>query len=655
MPKPNKNQQKESSEEKLDFGSPEIEKKIEVFEQSTKDGQGGKNLEKVVKKIDSMSKNKLWDEIGFHRPLAGFWHNLIYQIGVLIIPALVFSYLLKVLYPFPESQGYKDAFTGIFVLIFRVFDLGTSSTISRFIADENIKNPGKMVQYIQYFIWYQAVTGLLQISAISVWALFYAPNTELAYGIWIMLVCITKQYPGFPGVFKGVLNALQMFNKKNTIEFVQGEGIQIFTEIGFVLLGKWYGSVNPAIGPILGIAIGATFGLYLDDVIASFIAAYFLAKSLEDYGITFKRLFMIEFDMDLVKQCLFFGVKMGLPGVIFASTQMISLALSLQYIPQYTTFIALKGMAIKLVATTDRLVYQNFTPLYTEAYQNGKKKLCQYYNAHAYRFYMINTGFAVSIMLILIAMFEQIFRGVGLDRYLLTLPFLIPALIYRAFRPYEKYPSNILVAAHRPNQLLLINVSVELLKMLAWYLTIVVFKVYSLGIGGVIYTLVLTEFPVKVLKVIISNLYIHKTIFKMEFMRWQTFGVPIIATAVLYSVFSGFKTLVLDKLWAWSFWGTIIIAVLFLIILVFSFYFPLTVLLGGWDDNSVRDLRMAVKMSGPSKVLTIPMTYLVFKTVKISKLHNKYKYDESEAFKELKELIAEREINRKRFIQDSVK
>ena len=34
-----------------------------------------------------------------------------------------------------------------------------------------------------------------------------------------------------------------------------------------------------------------------------------------------------------------------------------------------------------------------------------------------------------------------------------------------------------------------------------------------------------------------------------------------------------------------------------LLILVFAFYFPLTVVLGGWDDNSISDLRIGGRVS----------------------------------------------------------
>jgi hypothetical protein len=601
---------------------------------------------------DSKSeKNNLWEELGFHRPLAGFWYKLVFEIGILIIPIFFVTYFLKYIYPFPTSIGYRATFTSLFVLVFTIFDIGTANTISRYIADENVKNPLNMVKYVQYFIWYQSITGIIQITVISIWALYFVPNTELAYGIWIMLLCITKQWPGFPGVFKGVLGSLQQYNKKATIDFIQSEAVQRFTEIGFVLLGKWYGESNPEVGAILGIAMGAVIGLYLDDVIASVFAGWFLAKSLKNFGITFKRLFKIEFDWKIVKECLTFGLKTGLPSVLFAFTKVFVLTLCLQYIPQYTTFYVLYDMAYMLVAVTERLVNQDFTPLLTESYQSQKVKLCQYYNAHSIRFMMINTGFAFAIMLLVISMLEGVFIGLQLDRYMLSLPFLIPVLIYRGFKPYNRYSDSLLIAAHKPNMIMGLKIFEEIIKIISWYLTIVVFRVYELGIVGIVYTLALGDFPAILIKNVIAYVYINKKVMKLKVMAWQSFVVPPVSTGILYGVFLLLKILFIDLLFSWNFWGALVIGLLFIFILVFVLYFPLTVLLGGWDDNSVEDFKKVVTMAGPSRFIISPMSKIILKIIPHSKLHNKFKYDEREAFEELEDLIKIRQGN----IEKSIK
>lgn len=592
------------------------------------------------------NKKKLWDQIGFHRPLGGFWHNFILQLFIIIVPSLWAAYLLQFLYPFPEMRGYRQTFSKIFVLIFTIFDLGTSSTISRFVADENIKNPGKMIQYVQYFVWYQMITGLIQVTALSIWSLEYVNETDLAFGVWILLIVLIKQYPGFPGVFKGIMNSLQMYSKRNLLEFFQGQTIELVTEIVFVIIGRQWGLANPEIGEIMGVAIGATFGLYLDNLIATFIGAYILSKELEPYGIDFKRFFGVEFDLDLVKRCSFFGIKVGAPGLLGSSVKLVSLMLCIEFIPQYTTYVALASMAGSLVATSERLVNQKFDSIFVEAYQNDGKKLCQYYNAHAFRFYVLNSGFAVSVMIMIISVFPTLFIGIGLDRYLLAIPFLIPALVVRLFKPYRQYPGGLLLAGDKPNIIMALSIAQDLCMMLAWFLTIAVFKVQNLGTPGLVYVLVATEFPVTILFFFIKLIIIQKSILKLKFMLWQTFVAPILATGVLYGFFMLLKILFFDRMFEVNFWLTVALGLVAIFALVLIGYFPLTVLLGGWDENSISDMRKAVKMSGASKLVVVPITGMVFKTAKKAKLHNKFKYDETEAFKELRRIMDKRNTNR---------
>jgi hypothetical protein len=114
----------------------------------------------------------------------------------------------------------------------------------------------------------------------------------------------------------------------------------------------------------------------------------------------------------------------------------------------------------------------------------------------------------------------------------------------------------------------------------------------------------------------------------------------------LLGIFITLKILFLDLLMSWNFIVALVIGIVCLAVLVFMFYFPLTVLLGGWDDNSIRDFKKAVTMSGPSKMIVGQIAKTILKAIPRSRLHNRFKYDESAAFAELKELVALREQNR---------
>ena len=118
------------------------------------------------------STSDLWDQIGFHKPIAGFYYNISLSLVSILLSAILFGYLIGFFYPFPESLGYKDIAFGYFSLLFSIFDVGTGAVMGRFIPEVNIKNPIRMIHLLQYFIWYQMFTGLVQTPIVSVYALF---------------------------------------------------------------------------------------------------------------------------------------------------------------------------------------------------------------------------------------------------------------------------------------------------------------------------------------------------------------------------------------------------------------------------------------------------------------------------------------------------
>ena len=49
--------------------------------------------------------DELWDEIGFHRPLAGFWYNLMFTMLVMLSSIVISGVLLNYFYPKTEKYS----------------------------------------------------------------------------------------------------------------------------------------------------------------------------------------------------------------------------------------------------------------------------------------------------------------------------------------------------------------------------------------------------------------------------------------------------------------------------------------------------------------------------------------------------------------------
>jgi hypothetical protein len=556
----------------------------------------------------------LWDEVGFHKPMASFWFQLVLNIVELGLGIILSGVLLNYFFPFPESVGYKTAAMGIFIVFFRIFDLGTHMTMDRYIAEARITDVNKMVAYIQYFIWYQMITGLIQTTAVSMYAIYFVPETELSYGVWLMLIAASTQYPGFLGVFNGVLNSLQHYDKAAMVGFIQGEVFQRITELGFVVLGKMYGEAHPEIGVIMGIAIGAALGTYLDDFLGMMVAAKFFAKIMNHEGISVKDCFKHDFTWDLIKEPLIFGLKTGIPGLLSGITSLIVLWEYLIYLPQYTTFstlIAMAGSFMWIMKTTNT----NLIPLYSEAYLNGKIKLTQYYISQGFRYSAIILGFFLSIFLIVYISIEEIMTELGIVFYLLMIPFIVPLIIRKSFDPIISQAEQIIVGANKPNFLFRVRVLEELLKVLVMTTWLVWLQLPTkYGFIAIVWIMTCGDLLAILLKTAICYIYINRKIIKIEIAWWQCVVAPGIATTITLA-FNHFGKLVIFTLLERQF-GLIIAlfpTVIFFIVSAMFVYFPLTAILGGWDEGNIESFKKVVKMSGPSTFLVRPMFKLVQK------------------------------------------
>ena len=68
-----------------------------------------------------------------------------------------------------------------------VFDVGTSFALAKYFAQYRVKNPDKSIHYIQIFIWWQILTGMVQIILIALIGAIIFPQTNLAHMTWIFI------------------------------------------------------------------------------------------------------------------------------------------------------------------------------------------------------------------------------------------------------------------------------------------------------------------------------------------------------------------------------------------------------------------------------------------------------------------------------------
>lgn len=600
------------------------------------------NMQKLIKKDP-------WEEIGFQRPLGGFWFDLTIQIFSTIVLLGFVSLVYQYLYPYPEMQGYNQVAGGFFAIIYSIFDIGTAFGIERFIAEYRIKNVKKMLEYVRFFVWYQMFTGLIQVTAISSFIIFYLNNNlQLSYLSWLFLIICQKQWPGMLGTFKAVIRGLQKYNKSKILDFIGGNVFQNLTNVIFILLGRYWGQNTPHIGDLMGGAIGLALGAYIDDFFTEIVSAIYLQKELKSMGFSLIDVVKPKIEKDVIRNCLWFGFQASLVPILNIFSETYILIMFLNYLPQYTTWIVLKGFASNITGITNVGNFETTSSI-AESYSNGKKELTQFYVANALKW---NGFFKMLVMTTLIGLLpflnQIIIMLPGLDRYepaLIFIPFL---LVEWLFFPFIEISDPILIGTLHVGFYTFVRLLEEVIRIFILHFLLVTLQLPIIyGAIGVVLTLGYDRFYARMIKMVIALAYINKRVFKVKIYLMPTLLIPALCGIPFLIFINIWRSLIFENLVnVIGFYPSVaIILIISIFIFPIFIFFPLTGFFGGFDDFQLETFKKAVNLSGPSK----PLVKILYKAVEWGHYHckwkNKFQIPWNTAIKQIQELHQEKSKN----------
>ncbi|MBN2152990.1 MAG: hypothetical protein JW839_16175, partial [Candidatus Lokiarchaeota archaeon] len=481
-----------------------------------------------------------WEKVGFARPLGGFFYGYSLSIVTLVIGIIMAGFIISWLYPWPEAEGYRSVVTMMFSFMFQIFDIGTAYGIERFVAEYRIKDPKKMVGYIQFFIWYQMFTGLVQVTILAFLALYFFPVTNLSYAIWIILIYSTIQYPSMLGMFKAVLDGLQHFNKTQVLGFIGGQGFQMLTNVAFILVGRWIGSMNPAYGELMGLTIGATIGAYIDDFMTFWLSSWYFSKAMQKFGFTARGCFGHEFDRKMAKECIVFGIQVEIGPLVGTFVGWMTSLYWITFVPQFTTWNTLSGVAAGLAGIINTGYGINLTSAISESFLNGKKNLARFYMSQSIKYSgMFAPTFFVVIAIFLPIIIQVVLRIQGAENYVLAVPFIFPWVLRRVQEPYGWLADNIMVGSSHPTALSIIRTLEELGKLLFMTLFIVWLQLpQRYGLAAIVWILPCGILPAIILKTFASWTFIQKRVVNVRFKEyaWQAWGASGLTAGVIAGI-----------------------------------------------------------------------------------------------------------------------
>ena len=437
------------------------------------------------------------------------------------------------------------------------------------------------------------------------------------------------------GVFHGALQAYQRFDKANLIAFVQAILLENTTRIIFILLGRYYGGLNPGVGELMGACLGSIVGAYVDDFLAAIIAARWTVPILQEIDPNYNiwTVFHIDFDWPLAKECMIYGFKIMLQGIIFPAANLLSVFILTQNLPNYPTIWGIYLIA-EMVGSFSGAFEFNITSSYSEAYNNGKIRLAQDYLTRAYRWTTLLGGLVVGLLFV----GAPLIGYIAGEKFYAAVPLIRVFLLFKMMEVIIRYHDKVFRGGGKPEYNILVLIVEQTSRLLILYILLTNFPpsgmaiVLSRGLGWVI-------------KWFVSYYIINHAFMKIKINLWQTVVAPAVATigeglAVYVLVIGLFPLLSLS-------FSLVIASVITLAVALFVgplfIWIPLYAYFGGWDDHSIRIFQDAFQMAGPSKFLVGLILKFTLLSIRKSPFHNKHPIDISGVEEEIEDLMMQRQ------------
>ena len=610
----------------------------------------GMTLEELEKRYADVDP---WKKIGFSRTLGGFFYQFVlFIIGILVFGVLL-GFALNIFYPYPESEGYRNITSQLFSLLFSIFGIGTAYGLQRFIAEWRIKDPRKMLKYIQFFIWYNLISGLIINTIITIFVFTWVRPTDLAYLSWLMLIMGAARYPGMTDVFNSALQGLQRFNKAQILSFLSSYVVKLGTTAAFFLLGRWIGDSNPVIGELLGLSIGATIAAYANDLISMFIGAHFFRQVAKEFGFGVWDCFGHDFGWPIIKECVLFGFQVSVGPLVGTGVGFVINLYWIMLVPQYSTWSQMNGIAGGIANVVTWGTGLQLVPAIAEAFLNNKKELAQYYIAQSWRWnfflaFPLLTMLGVYLPVILLVLLKI----VNLPIYIVAMNFLVGCLIAKFIDPISSFADQIIVASNNQKFLMYARTCEELGKLTLLTLFIPVLHLTNLGLSSIMWILPLGTYPATIVKAAVCWWYVNKKIVPIKFPYGQALIAPLLSSAAVLGV----SFLYLNTAWPalqvyfvaslGEFMGLLaaaIVTVVWMLIGTFAVYMFFYGFFGGFDAAGLQVFDEAVDISGPSKNLMRFLRFFVRMGVKVSPFFGKFTIEADVAHRQAFELMVQRD------------
>lgn len=566
-----------------------------------------------------------WEEVGFHRPLGGFLFAL--SLGlILFVPLIIYQNVLLPVYILPSAQalGMWSRVTQFFTFLWQFFDMGTSVALIKFFSQHRVQDPRRSIQYVQVFVWWQALSGAVQVAGVVFVASTLLPRTAYALYAWSIIIHTLIQLPGFYQVFRHTLVAWQRFDYGQVLDLALAAFMPMVTQPVLAGIMVAWGAANPAFGPSMGGLLGLGLAAYAAELL-TFLIGLFLYRRL---GYNARLLFLAHFDWHTVASAFRFGVFEMLGGIAWAAGEALVILITQLRLINYNEVWGNWSLAQNFVTayTILHVLYANLMPSISEAISHGYKRLSQYYAAMGYKWGGLISAFVGAVLL---AVADRFILGASGPEFVRAAAYAVPLTLWGVIQFGSWTSDEIQNGSNRPYLRSAMTAAEQAIRIGLALALVARWQVYGL---------IAAYFVGLLTKVLASYAINHRLCFPQRYYAWQSLAAPALAGAAHFALLRWVTGLI------WRGDQVTSIAILLIGLLpslpVFAFLFGLA---GGWDDATLAEVRRAVGLTGFMR----PLAWLFWAATdigaRLSPLHGRFPITiRQEALAEARQLTLQR-------------
>ncbi len=559
-----------------------------------------------------------WEKVGMHRQISGFFTMLLLM-GVVAVPSLLLTMYVypRFIQPYPQVQGWS-AWTGaFFAALYTIFDMGTGSALVKYFAEYRVKNPTKAIRYAQLYIWWQMLTGVIQITIVSTLGMFFFNHTDLGHMTWFFILASLGQFPGMLNAITLTLEGMQRFDVKIVTDVVAGQLVNTALNYAAILIFRWLYEASPMYGGAFGAAVGMSIGGIAGGW-GSFMVTSIAFKRL---GYNVRTLFRVDFGKAEIKEALTFGYKLALGNLVVPLVGMLEAWLLSVYVLNYNAelgyYNAMASVTSFIGKTGD--MFSNIKPAISEAYGNKKMKLVEYYATESFRWMNLLTFVLFGVIL---AIGRPLLLGFSGQEWAPATNYLVVLCIYRLLEPYAWYGDVIFQGTGKTQY----NAYVWIIEQgVRAGLLLLILPQMQLMIGVLI-----AYIPALAAKAIAIFIITRRKIVKFDWCLGHTVFAPVMSAIIIFL----FANFLVGAIWSEDNLGSTILLLVSAIFGCLSLYMFFMGFFGGFDDNTLYEFKRGLKVLRAVKWFFFAFYKLAEFGHRISPFKNKFRvkvYEEARA------------------------